>query len=150
MNLHSEIRDLPVERVGEMLAGLPDSDYRVVVKPLRWRSRPHLSAWTNFDDRVIVLQVPQPFFPFGEIAPYAAKRLPGRGMRFVWLTEGVTFREPREVLRYLYCHEWMHWYQREVLGRQGLGETACERFALQNYEREVVTEDDARAALKRR
>ena len=35
---------------------------------------------------------------------------PGTGMRFIWLTEGVTFRTPREVLRFLYCHEWMHVY----------------------------------------
>src|SRR6058998_3471199 len=117
VNILSEIPDLPAERVLELLEGLPPPDgYRVVVKPLRWRTRPHLAALTNFDDRLIVLQVPEPFLPFGEIVPYAAKRLPGDGMRFVWLTEGITLRTPREVLRYLYLHEWMHWYLREVLG----------------------------------
>ena len=151
MNIRSEIAGLSPAGVGELLCGLPPSDgYPVIVKPLRWRSRPHLAAYTSFDDREIVLQVPEPFFPFGEIVAYAAKRLPGNGMRFVWLTEGVTFREPREVLRYLYLHEWMHWWLRERLGRKAAAETACERFALRNYLREEVTEADAREALRRR
>ena len=148
----SLLPELPPDRVRSMLAGLPPSDgYPVFVKPLRWRSRPHLAAYTNFDDREIVLQVPKPFLPFGEIVPYAARRLPGRGMRFVWLTEGITLRDEREVLRYLYMHEWMHWWLSEVLGRKGAAETACERFALSNYLREgEVTEADAREALKRK
>jgi hypothetical protein len=151
VDIRSEIAELSPERVGELLAGLPHSDgYPVVVKPLRWRTRPHLAAHTNFDERRIVLQVPEPFYPFGEIVPYAAKRLPGKGMRFVWLTEGITFRETREVLRYLYLHEWMHWYLRERLGRKAAAETACERFALRNYLRDEVTETDAREALRRR
>ena len=133
------------------LAGLPRSEgYPVIVKPLRWRTRPHLAAYTCFDDREIVLQIPEPFYPFGEIVPYAARRLPGAGMRFVWLTEGITFSHPREVLRYLYLHEWMHWYLRERLGKKSAAETACDRFALRNYRRRVVTEDDAEAALIRR
>ena len=152
VNIVSQMPDLPEERVRSMLAGLPPSDgYPVYVRPLRWRTRPHLSAYTSFDDREIVLQVPKPFLPFGEIVPYAARRLPGKGMRFVWLTEGITLRSPREVLRYLYLHEWMHWWLREVLGRKGKAETACERFALRNYLREgPVTEADARLALKRK
>ena len=71
-------------------------------------------------------------------------------MRFVWLTEGITFHRPREVLRYLYLHEWMHWFLRERLGRRAAAETACERFALRNYLRDEVTEADAREALRRR
>jgi hypothetical protein len=133
-----------------MLAGLPDAPgYQVVVKPLRYRTRPHLAAWTEFDDRRITLQLPQPFLPFGEIVPYAARRLPGKGLRFVWITEGVTFRQPREVLRFLYLHEWMHWYLRERLGKRSAAETACDRFALRNYRRRAVTEADAQAALRR-
>jgi hypothetical protein len=134
-----------------MLTGLPDaSGYRVIVKPLRYREKPHLSAWTDFDDRLIVLQVPEPFFPFGEIVPYAAKRRPGKGMRFIWLTEGVTFRTPRQVLRFLYCHEYMHWYLKERRGKKSAAETACDRFALANYRRRAVTVDDAETALARR
>ncbi len=133
-----------------MLAGLPPADgYRLLVKPLRYRERPHLSAWTNFDEREIVLQVPEPFFPFGEVVPYAARRRPGKRLRFIWLTEGVTFRTPREVLRFLYLHEWMHWYLKERLGRRSAAETACDRFALRNYRRRVVTVADAAAALRR-
>ena len=57
-----------------MLAGLPElGDYRVHVKP-PYRDRPHLAAWTDFEDRSITLQLPEPFFPFGEIVPYGAKR----------------------------------------------------------------------------
>jgi hypothetical protein len=133
-----------------MLEGLPPATgYHVVVKPLRYRTRPHLSAWTEFDAQRITLQVPEPFLPFGEVVPYAARRLPGKGMRFVWMSEGVTFRRPRDVLRFLYCHEWMHWYLRERLGRRSAAETACDRFALQNYRRRTVTEADAQAALRR-
>jgi len=54
------------------------------------------------------------------------------------------------VLRFLYCHEWMHWYLRERLGRKGAAETACDRFALRNYMKETVTEADAKEALSRR
>ena len=152
VNIVSYLPDLPADRVRWALSGLPPSDgYPVYVKPLRWRTRPRLAAYTSFDDREIVLQVPRPFLPFGEIVPYGARRLPGGGMRFVWLTEGITLRSEREVLRYLYLHEWMHWWLREVLGRKGKAETACERFALRNYLREEeVTEADARLALKRK
>jgi hypothetical protein len=147
----SEIAELPAGRVKAMLAGLPDArGYRVHVKPLRYRDRPHLSAWTDLEDRSITLQVPEPFFAFGEVVPYAAKRRPGKGMRFIWLTEGVTFRTPREVLRFLYLHEWMHHYLHDELGRKSMAETACDRFALRNYRRRSVTVADAEAALVRR
>ena len=131
---------LTPERVRHALNGLPPADgYALHVKPLRYRERPHLSAWTDFDDRSITLQVPEPFFPFGEVVPYAAKRRPtarkGGPPKFIWLTEGVTFRTPREVLRFLYCHEWMHVYGTVREGKRRVGETACDRFALQNYRR---------------
>jgi hypothetical protein len=61
----------------------------------------------------------------------------------------VTFRTQRQVLRFLYLHEWMHWYLRERLGRRSAAETTCDRFALQNYRRRTVTEEDAVAALRR-
>jgi hypothetical protein len=150
MRVSSSIPDLPRERVARALTGLPAAPgYRIVVKPLRYRNRPHLSAWTDFDEKTITLQVPEPFFAFGEIVPYAAKRRPGKGLRFIWLTEGVTFRTEREVLRFLYLHEWMHWYLRERLGRRSAAETACDRFALWNYRRRMVVAEDAQAALRR-
>ena len=133
-----------------MLSGLPDArGYRVEAKPLRYRSRPHLAAWTDFEHRRITLQVPEPFVPFGEVVPYAAQRRPGKGLRFIWLSEGITFRTPREVLRFLYLHEWMHWYLKEVLGTRSAAETACDRFALRNYRRRTVTLEQAQEALRR-
>jgi len=150
MRITSSLDDLPPERVRRILAGLPEAhDYAVHVKPLRYRERPHLSAWTDFAERSITLQVPEPFFPFGEVVPYGAKRRPGPRIRFIWLTEGVTFRTRREVLRFLYCHEWMHWYLKERLGKKSAAETTCDRFALRNYRRRVVTIDDAEASLRR-
>lgn len=133
-----------------LLAGLPDAaGYRVLVRPLRYRKQPHLAAETDFDDHVITLRVPEPFLAFGDVVYHGAKRVPGRHLRFIWLSVGVTFRTPREVLRFLYCHEWMHWYLKERLGRKSAAETACDRFALRNYRRERVTLDDANAALRR-
>ena len=32
---------------------------------------------TDFTDRSITLQVPEPFLPFGEVVPYGAMRRPG-------------------------------------------------------------------------
>jgi len=145
------VPELPTDRIRRALDGFPEArGYTVDVRPLRYRDRPHLSAWTDFDERTIVLQVPEPFFSFGEIVPYAAKKRPGKGMRFIWLTEGVTFRTRREVVRFLYLHEWMHWHLKEELGRRSHAETACDRFALRNYRRRIVSPADAEAALTRR
>jgi hypothetical protein len=106
MRISSRVPGLSTADVRRMLSGLPDArGYQVVARPLRYRIRPHLAAWTDFEGRQITLQVPEPFVPFGEVVPYAARRRPGKGLRFIWLTEGVTFRTPREVLRFLYLHE---------------------------------------------
>jgi hypothetical protein len=150
MRVVSQVAGITAEDIRRMLSGLPDArGYRVVAKPLRFRSRPHLAAWTDFDAREIVLQIPDPFVPFGEVVPYAAKRRPGKGLRFIWLSEGVTFRTPREVVRFLFLHEWMHWYLKEVLGRKSAAETACDRFALANYRRRQVVAAAADEALRR-
>jgi len=150
VHLTSRIPDLSPARASRMLAGLPEADgFEVVVKPLRYRDRPHLAAETDFDTRTITLQVPDPFFPFGEIVAHGAKRRPGRSIRFIWLTEGVTFRTPREVLRFLYLHEWMHWYLHSQHGRGTSAETTCDRFALRNYRKREVTVADARSAQRR-
>jgi hypothetical protein len=149
VRITSDVPELTTDDVRRILSGLPEaSDYAIHVKYLRYRQKPHLSAWTEFDRRTITIQVPEPFLPFGEVVPYGAKRRPGNRIRFVWLTEGVTFRTRREVVRFLYCHEWMHWYLRERLGRKSAAETTCDRFALRNYRRRVVTEGDAKEALR--
>ena len=154
MDVICAVPDLSNDAVVDMLAGLPEPGaYAVHVKPLRYRDRPHLSAWTDFDARSITLQLPEPFHPFGEIVPYGAKRrTSGKGTRprFIWLTEGITFRTAGEVLRFSYCHEWMHWWLKEVRGTASAAETTCDRFALHNFRRQHVTEADAVVSLRRR
>ena len=150
MVVRSELADMTTAAVRRALAGLPRTDYEVVVKPLRYRTAPHLAALCDFDGRTITLQVPWPFRPFDEPVNYGARRKRGAAMRFAWLSETVAFRSRRDVLRFLYCHEWMHWYLHEELKRGTSAETACDRFALRNFRRPHVTTADADAALSRR
>ena len=148
--IRSELAGLSTAQARRILEGLPRCDYEVVVRPLRYRWAPHLAARCEFEERRIVLQVPIPFKAFREPVIYAARRKRGEGMRFAWASETVYFRGKRDVLRFLYCHEWLHWYLHEVLGKGSSAETACDRFALRNFRRRYVTTDDADAALKRR
>ena len=148
--IRSELAGFSDAQARHALAGLPRCDYEIVVKPLRYRSRPHLAARCEFEERRIILQVPMPFRAFKEPVIFAARRKRGEGMRFAWASETVLFRGRRDVLRFLYCHEWMHWYLYEVLGKGSAAETACDRFALRNFRRRIVTSDDADEALTRR
>ncbi len=148
--IRSELTGLSTAQARRILEGLPRCDYEVVVRPLRYRWAPHLAARCEFEERRIVLQVPIPFKAFREPVIYAARRKRGEGMRFAWASETVYFRGKRDVLRFLYCHEWLHWYLHEVLEKGSSAETACDRFALRNFRRRYVTTDDADAALKRR
>jgi hypothetical protein len=151
MVVRSELAGLTDGEARRILDGLPRAgDYEVVVRALRYRIQPHLAARCEFEERRIVLQVPVPFRPFKEPVVFAAKRKRGPGMRFAWASETVAFRLKREVLRFLYCHEWMHWYLYETLGKRSSAETACDRFALRNFRRREVTTADADLALKRR
>ncbi len=152
MLVTSTAADLTVADIRRAIAGFPHAEgYDLHVIPLRFRGdKPHLSAWTDFDERTITIQIPEPFYPFGEVIPYGAKRRPGKGMRFIWLTEGITLRTPREVLRFLYLHEWMHWFLKEELGKKSQAETTCDRFALDNYRKRAVTREDAMSAQRRR
>ena len=151
MVVRSELAGLSNADARRVLAGLPRAgDYEVVIKPLRYRTRPHLAALCEFEERRIVLQVPVPFRPFEEPVLFAARRKRGHGIRFAWASETVPFRRRREVLRFLYCHEWMHWYLHEALGKRSAAETACDRFALRNFRRPRVTTEDADEALTRR
>ena len=150
MPIRSELAGYGTAEARRALEGLPRCDYDVVITALRYRFAPHLAARCEFEDRRIVLQVPIPFKPFREPVIYAARRKRGAGMRFAWASETVHFRGRRDVLRFLYCHEWMHWYLHEVLGKASSAETACDRFALHNFRRRYVSTDDADVALKRR
>ncbi len=136
------VRDLPrwsPARVERLLEGLPQArGYDVVVKPLRWRKRPHVQAFCDFTDKRITIQVPVPFYPFKEYVPYRAKRVRRRRrMYFRWYWRTVWFDRPDELIRYLYLHEYYHWYLREVRGKRSGAETACDRFALQQLGRGV-------------
>jgi hypothetical protein len=150
MQIRSEVPELTQAAARRTLAGLPRTDYEVLIKPLRYRLGPHLAALCDFDGRRIILQVPQPFRAFKEIVYHGARRKRREGMQFSWLSENVLFRSRRDVLRFLYCHEWMHWYLHEELKKGSSAETACDRFALRNFRRQRVTSDDANAALNRR
>ncbi len=150
MRLESRLPGVTTTQLRRMLAGLPSpGDYHVVARPLRYRTRPHLAAETDFERRRITLQVPEPFGVFDDEVQYAAKRIAGKGLRFRWLAEPVKFSTRRQILRFLYCHEWMHWYLKERLGRKSSAETACDRFALRNYRRRRVTLAHADAAVRR-
>ncbi|HVL33406.1 MAG TPA: hypothetical protein VM600_07485 [Actinomycetota bacterium] len=151
MQIRSLLPAMTEQDVRDAIAGLPEATgYELTVKPLRYRSEPRLAGLTVFEDRAITVQVPEPFMPFGEIVRYGAVRMAAKGMRFTPLSEGVSFRSRAEVVRFLYCHEWYHWFLYEIRGKGWLAETACDRFALHNYRRRVVTLDDAHAALRRK
>jgi len=150
MAIRSELSGYSTAQARKALEGLPRCDYEVAIKPLRYRVAPHLAAICMFEERRIVLQVPIPFRPFKEPVIFAARRKRGKGMNFAWVSETVFFRGRRDVLRFLYCHEWLHWYLHEVLHKGTSAETACDRFALRNFRRRYVTSDDADEALRRR
>src|ERR1700692_4267630 len=150
MAIHSDLPGYSSAEARRALEGLPRCDYEGVLKPLRYRTHPHLAARCEFEERRIVLQVPVPFRPFKEPVIFAARRKRGEGMRFAWASETVSSRLRREVLRFLYCHEWMHWYLHEVLGKGSAAETACDRFALRNFRRPQVTTYAADRPQKRR
>src|ERR1043165_2425949 len=121
---------------------------RAVAAIERAASRAHTMGMSIRSDLArIILRVPEPFRPFAELVYFNARRKPGAGMHFSWVAEKVRFRTRRDVLRFLYCHEWLHWYLREVQGRRAGAETACDRFALRNFRRRRVTVDDAMDAL---
>lgn len=138
MTIHSTIEEFP-DRLREILADLPPAgDYRVDVKPLRYRTAPHLQALCDWEGKVLTLQVPEPFRPFREPVPYKAQRIKtragyGNQFAFRWFHRDVLFRTKTDVIRFLYCHEYYHYYLHDVLGRKGAAETACDRFALQNF-----------------
>ena len=147
--VRSDLHGLKVADVRRALSGLPSpGDYRLVVKPLLYRTRPHLSGLCEFDVGRIIVRVPEPFRPFSELVYVNARRKPGAGMRFAWLSEKVRFRTRRDVLRFVYLHEWLHWYLREMQGLRAGAETACDRFALRNFRRRQVSVDDALEALE--
>ncbi|HEV8354008.1 MAG TPA: hypothetical protein VGR24_07400 [bacterium] len=128
-------------RIRSVLKGLPAATgYRIEVKPLRYRTSPHLAGLCDYETKVITVQVPEPFAPFHQRIPYRAQRLKVQGaggdaFKFRWFSRNVLFRTKTEVIRFLYCHEYYHYYLYEVLERKGSAETACDRFALEHFRR---------------
>ncbi|TME85358.1 MAG: hypothetical protein E6I47_01355 [Chloroflexi bacterium] len=129
--LRSRVTGVDAATVRRWLADLPPPvGYGISARPLRYRQAPHLAAFCWYEDRLIELQVPEPFRAWDEKVYYRARRKPGRRLAFQWFGRTIRFRTRREVLRFLYCHEFYHWYLREVRGGKGAAETACDRFAL--------------------
>jgi len=137
----STMAEFPEARVLRILGDLPRAyGYRLIVKPLRYRTGPHLAALCDYDQKTITVQVPEPFRAFRQRIPYAARRIKaraagGRAFAFRWFYRDVVFRTKIDVIRFLYCHEYYHYYLREVLGKKGAAETACDRFALAWFRR---------------
>ena len=132
--LRSTVPAADTDTVRRWLSDLPPVlGYAVSVRPLRYRTAPHLAGFCWYEDRLIELQVPEPFRPWDEKVYYRARRKPGRRLAFQWFSRTLRLRTRREVLRFLYCHEFYHWYLREVQGRKAAAETACDRFALAHF-----------------
>ena len=104
-------------------------------RPWRGDTAPHLGAFCWYEDGLIELLLPEPFTPWSERVYHRAHRKPGAKLAFSWESRAIRFRTRREVIRFLYCHEFYHWYLREVRGRKSAAETACDRFALEHFRR---------------
>lgn len=141
MVIRSTLPEFPPARIRSILAGLPPArGYTVEVKPLRYRTAPHLAGLCEYESRLITVQVPEPFRPFRQRIPYRAKRIKAHGarsdpFRFRWFYRDVLFRTKTDVIRFLYCHEYFHYHLYELLGQKGSAETACDRFALEHFRR---------------
>ena len=84
MSVRSDLPGLKVAGIRWALSGLPSpGDYRVVIKPLRFRTRPHLSGLCEFDVGRIIVRVPEPFRPFDELVYVKARRKPEIGRAHV-------------------------------------------------------------------
>jgi hypothetical protein len=116
------------EKLREILRGLPmATGYRLTVKPLRYRTRPHLQAFTFWDRPEMVLQVPEPFVPFAEIVDLGSY---GRPL--------VQLRTRRDVIRFLYLHEFCHYWLFLVHGWGTAAEVQCDRYAYVNYRKRGI------------
>src|SRR5258705_6879320 len=61
LSIRSDLPGFKVADARRALSGLPSpGDYRVVLKPLRYRRRPHLSGLCEFDLGRIIVRVPEP------------------------------------------------------------------------------------------
>src|ERR1700730_4567023 len=132
--IRSRVPGVDADTLRRWLADLPPPvGYGVSARPLRYRQAPHLAAFCWYEDRLIELQVPQAFHSRDGKGYVRARRKPVRRLAFQWFSLTIRFRTRREVLRFLYCHEFYHWYLREVRGGKAAAETPCDRFALKYF-----------------
>jgi hypothetical protein len=106
-----------------ILRGLPTATgYTVTVKALRYRTRPHLVAFTFWDEAAMLIQVPEPFRPFREMVDLGSRGYPL-----------VPFRTRRDVIRFLYLHEFCHWWLYLTHGWGNSAEVLCDTYAYDNF-----------------
>jgi hypothetical protein len=111
-----------------VLRGLPTATgYTVTVKALRYRSRPHLVAFTFWDSREMLIQVPEPFRPFREMVDLGSRGYPL-----------VPFRTRRDVIRFLYLHEFCHWWLYLTHGWGTSAEVLCDTYAFDNFRKRTA------------
>ena len=111
-----------------VLRGLPTATgYTVTVKALRYRSRPHLVAFTFWDSREMLIQVPEPFRPFREMVDLGSRGYPL-----------VPFRTRRDVIRFLYLHEFCHWWLYLTHGWGTSAEVLCDTYAYDNFRKRIA------------
>jgi hypothetical protein len=125
MAVRSTLPSHPAEKVRDILRGLPmATGYRLTVKPLHYRTRPHLQAFTFWDRPEMELQVPEPFVPFAEVCDLGSMGHPL-----------AAFSTRRDVIRFLYLHEFCHYWLFLVHGWGTSAEVQCDRYAYANYRR---------------
>ena len=133
MAVRSHLPTHPPAKVREILRGLPTATgYTVTVKALRYRTAPHLQAFTFWTHPHIVIQVPEPFRPFREVVDLGTQGAPL-----------VLFRTRREVIRFLYLHELCHWWLYLTHGWGAAAEIACDRYAYANFRRRGIVRPPA-------
>ncbi len=133
MAIRSALATHPPAKIREILRGLPSATgYRVTVKPLRYRTEPHLQAFTYWLEPEMVIQVPEPFYPFRELVDLGALGTPQ-----------VSFPTRRDVIRFLYLHEFCHWWLYLTHGWGSSAEIACDRYAYANYRRRAAVRPPA-------
>ena len=133
MAVRSTLPTHPPAKVRQILRGLPTATgYVVSVKPLRYRTEPHLQAFTFWDHPEIILQVPEPFRPFRELVDLGSSGTPL-----------VEFPTRRDVIRFLYLHEFCHWWLYLTHGWGAAAEIACDRYAYAHYRRRGIVRPPA-------